>query len=253
MEYKVFIENLAKKAGGIIKNNFSLNVKHTIKEDSSVLTKADIEINDLVIDTIEKNFPEHSILGEEKSKIKQSEYTWVCDPIDGTLPLVLGMPNCVFSLALTYKGTPIAAGVLDPFLDRFYYSEKNKGAFVNDMPLKTSKREDISNAYIAISYITEQEQNIQKAINHFYKNNVWVLNYYAVIHNSVLVAAGKIDAAIFSKNKPEDGAAIKLIVEEAGGKVTSLRGEEQRYDREIQGYLASNGLIHEELLKILNS
>ena len=100
-QYLEFTKNLAKEAEEIALRYFSFEVENTWKEDNTPLTKADTEINDLVIKRINEAYPEHSIYGEEKSDIKEnSQYIWVCDPIDGTMAFSCGLPIFVFSIAL---------------------------------------------------------------------------------------------------------------------------------------------------------
>src|SRR3989344_9127635 len=100
-KYLEFAKNLAKEAEKIALRYFSFEVDSTWKEDNTPLTKADTEINDLVIKRINESYPEHSIYAEEKSDRKEnSKYIWVCDPIDGTMAFSCGLPMFVFSIAL---------------------------------------------------------------------------------------------------------------------------------------------------------
>jgi len=109
-QYLEFAKKLAKEAEEISLKYFSFEVERIIKEDNTPLTKADTEINDLVIKRINEIYPEHSIYGEEKSELKEnSKYIWVCDPIDGTMPFSNGLPIFTFSIALVDQsnGLPI--------------------------------------------------------------------------------------------------------------------------------------------------
>src|SRR3989338_6753886 len=99
--YKTFAINLAQKAGKIIRENFKANVKKEWKADGTPVTAIDLAVNKLVIESVQKEYPTHSILAEEESAMQEgSEYVWVCDPIDGTYPFSHGIPNFAFSLAL---------------------------------------------------------------------------------------------------------------------------------------------------------
>src|SRR3989344_7978585 len=116
-EYLEFAKSIAKESAGIALKYFSFEVENTWKEDNTPLTKADNEINDLVIKRINETYPEHSIYGEEKSEIKEnSKYIWVCDPIDGTMAFSCGLPIFVFSIALVDQSTgqPILGLINDP-------------------------------------------------------------------------------------------------------------------------------------------
>ena len=104
-------------------------VNSAIKTDGTIVTEADMRINKMIIDAVKTNYPDYSVLGEEESYMPdQSLGVWVCDPIDGTLPYSLGVPTCVFSLALLDgSGMPILAVVYDPFLKKMYWATKNGG------------------------------------------------------------------------------------------------------------------------------
>ena len=112
----------------------------TIKKDGSPVTKTDLAINKLVIDRVKKYFPSHGVLGEEQSNyVEKADYVWVCDPVDGTIPFSRGMPTCMFSLGLTFKGKPILGVGYDPFIDRLIFAELGKGAFLNGKKIHVSR------------------------------------------------------------------------------------------------------------------
>ena len=97
-EYKNFAVRIAKESGKIMKEYFMVGMACKEKEDTSLVTEADLKINSLLIKEVSRLLPSHSVLGEEESNmIKGSEYVWVCDPIDGTIPYSLGLPISVFS------------------------------------------------------------------------------------------------------------------------------------------------------------
>lgn len=245
--YKEFSIDLAKKAGIIMRNNFSLDMKKEWKSDGTPLTVTDTQINKLVIDEIEKEYPEHGILAEEESRAKDSEYTWVCDPLDGTIPFSHGYPTFVFSLALTKNGESILGVIFDPIMNRKLYAEKGKGVFLNGQKIKTSD-EKMLNGRSIVNYDAEvRGEKTRKAL---LEKKCYVSNFYSAVYASLLVACGEFTAELYGYKSPWDGAAAKIIVEEAGGKVTDFEGKEQRYDKEINGFIASNGFVHEELLEI---
>ena len=108
MTYEEFAKQLAQKAGEIMKNNFSHGMKKELKRDKSPVTTTDIAINKLVISEVKKYFPDHDVKGEEESSFENnSEYVWVCDPVDGTYPFSHGLPVFTFSLALVKNGKPV--------------------------------------------------------------------------------------------------------------------------------------------------
>lgn len=255
MQHKDFAIDLAKKAGGIIRKNFVLGMDKELKSDGSPVTKTDLAINKMVIDAVQNNFPGHGVLGEEQSNIiENSEYTWVCDPVDGTIPFSHGMPTCCFSLALTHNGESILGVALDPFMDRMVVAEKGKGAFLNGQKIYVSKHKELKGAFISYDVWQTMKYPMPNFIGDlvFQKNaRHWPCG--SCVYDGLLLAAGQLDAQIFPHNTAHDVAAMKIIIEEAGGKVTDFWGNEQRYDRPVKGCISSNGLIHRELLDVVQA
>jgi len=108
---------------------------------NEVVTLADQEINQLVIDEVAKFFPDYDVMGEEgDGKRTSAEYTRITDPIDGTVEYAHRIPLSVFSLALMKKGKPIVGCVFQPFLDELYYAETDQGAWCNGRRLQVSPR-----------------------------------------------------------------------------------------------------------------
>ncbi len=252
MEYKTFALELAKEAGRIIKTNFSLGMKKEWKADNTPLTETDLKINQLVIDSVKKEFPGHSIIAEEGSDFSEkSEYVWVCDPVDGTIPFSHGIPTCVFSLALVRKGKSILGVIYDPFLDRMFFAEKNKGAFLNGEKISVSRAISLQNTLVGVESWKDDKANILKAAEIVLNKGAKITSLNSIVYMDMLVANGEFAATLFPGTKPHDSAATKIVVEEAGGKVTDLYGNEQRYDRDIKGHIASNGILHQELVDIV--
>lgn len=243
-----FATGLAREAGVLMKQNFHLGMKREWKEDSTPLTVTDTAINKLVLDAIEQNYPTHSFVGEEGSNIKESEYTWVCDPIDGTIPFSHGFPTFAFALALTHNGAPILGVIYDPIMDRLLTAEKGKGAFLNgEKTLVSSEKELGSHSFIEINSHPRNTKLREMLV----EKNVYMPTLYSCVYGGLMVAVGEFAGAVYPFDKPWDAAAVKIVVEEAGGRVTSLSGEEQRYDRQVNGFVASNGHVHDALLKAL--
>jgi myo-inositol-1(or 4)-monophosphatase len=255
--YLEFAKSLAKEAEAIALKYFSFETENTWKEDNTPLTKADTEINDLVIKRVNETFPEHSIYGEEKSELKESsKYIWVCDPIDGTMPFSNGLPIFTFSIALVDQssGLPILGVVNDPVLKNMYWAIKNGGAYRNGKQIFVLKNKSLENTYLhtegsgsAVGF-----SNLP-AIKVLSEKNCRVTRFLSFIYGGIQVSNGKYIGAIFFQPYGHDIAALKIITEEAGGKVTDLDGKERRYDKNGIGCIVSNGLLHNELLKIIQS
>lgn len=244
MIYKKFAIDMAKKAGKIMLANFTMEMKKEWKKDGTPVTKTDVAINKMIISAVKKYFPTHDVLGEEESSLtNKGEYLWVCDPVDGTVPFSHGIPTFVFSLALVYRGAPILGVIYDPIMNRLYFAEKNKGAFLNNVRIRVNKLK-LGKGVIGWSNFGMSEMRVK-----FPKMPIICL--WCVCYEGALVASGELNATYYSHNNAHDVAALKIIVEEAGGKVTDKFGKEQRYDRKINGALITNGKTHAELLKFI--
>ncbi|MBT4446892.1 inositol monophosphatase [archaeon] len=254
MKYQTFCISIANKAGSIIKKNFNQPMDKEWKKDETPVTITDKIINKLIIKEIHKKFPNHDINGEEESSLSNgSEYVWVCDPVDGTMPFSHGIPTATFSLALVHNGIPIAAVVYDPWIDRMFYAEKGKGCFLNDQIIHVNKNDQLKLSFISVE--TKKSLNLfdfQKVQATLEKNGVKIVRLRSIIYIGMLVAQGHFSGVIFGGDTCHDAASLKLLIEEAGGKFTDINGEEQRYDQKIKGLVGSNGLIHEKLLKIIS-
>jgi fructose-1,6-bisphosphatase/inositol monophosphatase family enzyme len=251
-DYLEFAKRLALQAGDIMLQHFHDDVEQHEKDDKTIVTVADEAINQLVIDEVERAYPEHSVFGEEASSDKHSEFAWVCDPIDGTVPYSKGLPVSVFSLALVQDGVPIVGVVYDPFMKRLYSAIKGGGAFLNDKPIKVSGIGLERHAIVNVEWWPEAEYDIDTLCHQLsLDTKAYVLHLGTVIDAACYVAAGRYEACIFAgtNGKNVDIAAVKVIVEEAGGKVTDLFGNEQRYDGDIKGAVISNGKIHTDLVQ----
>lgn len=253
MNYKnelSFAKDLARQAGEIMKKYYRGDQHVEIKDDNTPVTIADRAVNELVIEKIKSVFPDDGVLGEEASWKTDSERLWVCDPIDGTIGYTMHIPTSVFSLALVIGGKPVLAVVYNPQTDDLYHAATGGGAFRNDLPIKVSSKSWGENVHIIRSSNGKDVFNSPELIQSLNEQGVYVNAMLGLVYQGCLMAEGAIEGRIFLYSGAHDIAAVKLIIEEAGGKVTDLDGNEQRYDQPINGAVMSNGLIHDKLLEI---
>ncbi len=256
-QYFEFAKKLAKESEDIALKYFSFETETIWKDDNTPLTKADTEINDLVITMVNETYPSHSVYGEERSDIKESsKYIWVCDPIDGTIAFSLGLPIFVFSIALVDQsdGQPIFGLINDPVMKNMYWAHKGSGSFRNDEKIKVSHDTTLSNTYVN-SGATGRNVGFSTLpfINQLIEKNCKQMKLPSFIYGGIQVANGKFAGAVFYMKSAHDVAALKIITEEAGGKVTDLNGEQRRYDRDGLGCIVSNGLLHDEILSCVQA
>ena len=251
-EYLEFAKEIAAEAGKIMLKYFKEDNGANYKFDQTIVTKADLEINSYLVKMVKEKYPTHSVDGEEE-QFGKSDYVWVCDPVDGTAMYARHIPVAVFSLALVINGESNVGVVYDPFTDSLYTAIKGQGAYKNGTPIHVNDvsledRRSVSN----FDMWPEAHYNIYDSIKELGKKTYFV-GVGSVIRACMCVASGDFNLAIFpgTKHKNCDIAAAKVIVEEAGGKVTDIFGEEQRYDQDINGAVISNGKIHEEVINVL--
>ena len=250
--YLEFAKEIAKEAGKIMKKYFSRKDISSYKGDKTIVTLADKEINSYLIKRVKERFPTHSVDGEEE-QFGKSEYVWVCDPVDGTAMYARSIPVAVFSLALVIDGIPMVGVIYDPFMDNTYTAIKGKGAYQNDEKINVNDYDlnDIETVCHCDMW-SKAEYNICKVFEELRKKTS-LNDIGSIARACVCVATGDYSLAIFTgtKHKNCDIAAVKVIVEEAGGIVTDLFGHEQRYDKSINGAIISNGKVHNEVVNTI--
>lgn len=249
---------LATEAGKIMLGYFNSAASNpTVKSDRTIVTKADTDINARIIEVLSKETPGYSIWGEEESLIiDDAKYTWVCDPVDGTMPFSKAIPISTFSLALIDEnGRSVLGVVYDPFQDRLFEAISGKGAYLNGTKVNVSEKAELDGAYIdeELWINHEEEVNFDNPKDILNKAGAKVTTLCSAVITGCFVAKGAYEAMIFGQGKPEDIAALAVIVTEAGGKVTDLFGNEQRYDTNIKGAVVSNGLLHDSICEVLKN
>lgn len=254
--YLQFAKQLAIEAEEIALKYFSFETQTTWKEDNTPLTKADTEINDLVIKRINETYPDHSIYWEEKSQLKEwSKYIWVCDPIDGTMAFSCGMPLFVFSLALVEQetGQPILWLINDPVMKNMYRAVKDSWAYRNDKKIEVSKNSTFDQTTYSLTGASGKNIWFSNLPFHtlMSEKKSRVMKFPSFIYGAIQVANWKYIWWAFYGKSGHDVAALKIITEEAGGKVTDLNGDNRRYDEDGIGCLVTNGILHDELLQIV--
>ena len=251
-EYLEFAKEIALEAGKIMKKYFSRKDISSYKGDRTIVTLADTEINSYLIKRVKEMYPTHSVDGQEE-QFGKSDYVWVCDPVDGTAMYARSIPVAVFSLALVINGVSTVGVIYDPFTDNLYTAIKGQGAYQNGEKMQV-------NNYVledkrSVSHFDlwpTAEYDISKALQEIGKKT-YLIGLGSIIRACTCVASGEFILAIFpgTEHKNCDIAAVKVIVEEAGGKVTNLFGNEQRYDQSINGAIISNGIVHNEVVKTI--
>jgi myo-inositol-1(or 4)-monophosphatase len=253
---------IAREAGARLREFLAQGVETEYKGDVDLVTVADRTSEALIRERLGAAFPEHGIFGEEGTRERlQAEFRWYVDPLDGTTNFAHGFPHFCVSLGLEQRpaglkpdedGTLVAAVIYDPMRDELFTAERGRGALLNGKPMRVSRTPELGESLVATGFPSRKRHDSPNI--HFYQE--FTLRSHGVRRagsaalDLAYVACGRMEGFWEFKLNPWDTAAGILLVEEAGGWVTDFSGGKFRLDsREI---LASNGLIHEELLGLFS-
>lgn len=247
----------AVKAGGALieqyfDGTFKVDNKSTIND---LVTEVDKHAEKAIIDVIKKNYPEHTIISEETgSDIRKSDYDWIIDPIDGTVNFAHGIPICCVSIGIRYQGTMLMGTVYNPILKELFFAEKGKGAYLNNVKISVSQKSDFKKACLVTGFPYKWPKTYEHPIKVFERiimEGLPVRRLGSAAIDLCWVACGRFDGFWEYNLNPWDVAAGYLIVEEAGGKITNFDGDP--YDVDDKETLATNGIIHADMLKVIRS
>lgn len=241
----------AKEVGKIQKEKLNTQINIESKsQDINLVTEVDQESEQLIKEKIEKKYPNHSILAEETGKEeKNSQFTWIIDPIDGTINYAHKFPIYCTSIALKHKKNIIIGCVHVPTFNDTYTAIKNNGAYKNGSPILVSNKKELDKAVIATGFpydrkISERDNldNLKRII----KKVGGIRRIGTAAFELCMVASGVFDGYWEIKMNPWDVAAGILIVKEAGGKALNLQKEEIETDSFV---VAGNNKISNKIVK----
>jgi myo-inositol-1(or 4)-monophosphatase len=243
--------NAVTGAGDILMANLYEEKRVSFKGPNDIVTHVDIASEKLIMDLIQKNFPDHSILSEESGFTdKKSEYTWILDPIDGTANYYHGYdPFCV-ALGLAESDEMIINAIYNPVRSHLYFAEKGKGTTLNGKTIKVSDKK-MDDALITMG-ISSKKENRDRLIPNFEKIHSSCSRVRmpgSGLSSIAYVGDGTSEAYFSIKTNPWDILPSALLVTEAGGKVTDINGGE--LNLKSTSVLATNGIVHEEMLSLL--
>jgi len=230
--------------------DFQIDKKGTI----DLVTEVDVAVERMFRTMIAERFPDHQVLAEEMGGAADAPAgpCWVFDPIDGTTNFAHGLPIFCSSLALEVGGVAEVAAVYDPTRKELFTAERGGGAFLNGRPLRVSHAATLVDAMLVTGFPYDIHSRVDEIVGLF---AAFVAQARAVRRlgsaaiDLCYVAAGRMDGFWEASLKPWDTRAAALILEEAGGKVTGMDGK--TWVPDAGHILATNGLIHDEVLRII--
>ena len=251
-----FAIQAARDAGRILSERYGRAIQISNKGDIDLVTEADLAAERLIVERIKSHFPRHSILAEEAGEVESasgaaSEYKWIIDPLDGTTNYAHGYPFFCVSIALERAGEVVVGVVYDPLRDELFAAERGEGATLNGRRIRVSETDDLNRALVCTGfpYDVRQRSDFARRFANFIMQAQSVRRDGAAALDLAYVACGRFDVFWEEGLRPWDVAAGVLILEEAGGRVSHYDG--RPFDVYTPPIVASNGVLHEELLRVL--
>lgn len=221
----------------------------------NIVTEMDHRAEALIVGRVLEAFPDHAVLAEERGAVAgRSEYRWHIDPLDGTTNYAHGLPLFAVSIALERAGELELGVAYDPSRDELFVAERGRGATLNGEPIRVSTCADLGQSLLVTGFPydirTTTETNLPEYAELSLRSQA-VRRLGSAVIDLCYVAAGRLEAFWEFTLGPWDMAAGGLIVREAGGRVTDVRGGPWRL--EGGSVLASNGLVHDAVLEGLRA
>lgn len=206
------------------------NAKIDKKTSYDFVTDVDRTAERIVIDIIQKHYPNHSILGEESGQLGKtdSDIEWIIDPIDGTTNFIYGIPQYCVSIGVVEKGKVMHGVVLDPMKEEEFTASRGRGAQMNQKRIRVSQQAHLSGALIGTgipfgTHYTEQQLDLYLAtLKKFLPETAGIRRLGASALDLAYVACGRLDAYWEMNLKPWDIAAGSLLIQEAGGRISDF-------------------------------
>ncbi|MEE2001166.1 inositol-1-monophosphatase [Alkalimonas sp. MEB108] len=204
-------------------------VKSTEKSSNDFVTNIDREAEQLIVQTLRKSFPGHSVVGEELGMQgpAESDHQWIIDPLDGTSNFIRGIPHVAISIALKVQGKLEQAVIYDPLRDELFTASRGRGAQLNGRRIRVGNRPELTGALLGTGFPFKQKQLLpvySSVFNSLFPLVADMRRAGSAALDLAYVAAGRLDGFWEIGLKPWDIAAGELIVREAGGMVTDFAG-----------------------------
>jgi myo-inositol-1(or 4)-monophosphatase len=243
------------RAGELQMARFRSGVRVDKKGAIDLVTEVDLDVERMFRSLVAERFPDHDVLAEELGQSRTgARHRWVFDPLDGTTNYAHGVPIFCASLALEIDGSPALGAIYDPNRSELFTVERGVGAWLNGAPLRVSEVATLTDALLVTGFPYDLQTRLADLIElftRFLRQARAVRRLGSAALDLCWVAAGRMDGFWEQGLHPWDTMAAALLVQEAGGRVTGLDGGP--YDATAGHVLASNGLLHAEMLDVIRS
>jgi myo-inositol-1(or 4)-monophosphatase len=257
--YKEFAIGIAMRAGTILMRNFAdsqkIRSRASKKSRYELVTKSDMEVHRFLKAKIRKQFPQHNFISEEGDHEKKgdSEYTWLVDPLDGTLNYTIANPFFTTNITLLHNDQPVITVIYAPYTREMFVAEKNQSVRLNERNIHVSGETKLQNSVLSFAYFRRDEKSRRKSMkvwDNFDTRAQSMRHLGCTSLEFAYVACGRMEAVMISPpGRLWDIAGGMLMVEAAGGKITNFAGKSWQGLQE--GIIASNGLVHSKILNVL--
>ncbi|SHK24769.1 inositol monophosphatase family protein [Thermocrinis minervae] len=221
--------------GLVLKENFLKVSTDKIEEkaEKDFVSYVDRLSEERIKEHILKNFPDHSVVGEESGGSQESDYVWYVDPLDGTKNYIAGFPIFGVSVGLVYKGQPILGCVYLPYFDNLYWACKGEGAYKNGKRIQVKQKENLKHCFVAYGFPSRAKRNLSiywEIFRDIFDKVSAMRRPGAAAVDLCLLAEGVFDGLAEFELNPWDVCAGMVIVQEAGGEVWLSKGLALRTD-----------------------
>ena len=242
---------IAREAGALLSGYFERRVKFELKGEFDLVTEADRASEQLILERLRSHYPSHGVVAEETGAHSgDSDYRWYVDPLDGTTNFAHGLPVFNVTLALERAGELITGVIFDPVRNELFTAERGAGAYLNGQRIRVSKARCLLESLVATGFPSrKRHENVNV---HFYYQLAMLSHGVRRAGSAALdlanVACGRLDAFWEFGLSPWDMAAGILIIQEAGGARSDMKGGPVN----LRGphLLTDNGIIHAEILDL---
>ena len=250
MQFLETAVEIAREAGSLLAGYFERRVPFETKGEFDLVTEADRASEKLVVERLRSYFPSHAIVAEEGGGHESSsDYRWFVDPLDGTTNFAHSFPMFNVTLGLERAGELIAGVIYDPMRQEVFTAERGAGAFLNNRRIRVSSTKRLTDSLASTGFPSRKRHH---NINiHFYYQLAMASHGVRRTGSAAIdlayVASGRLDFFWEFGLKPWDMAAGSLLVQEAGGRVTDMKGAPHSVTTSDH-MLADNGALHQEVL-----
>lgn len=254
LEDESIVAREAVKAAGKILSCMLGNAHHIVKKgEIDLVTEADLAAEKIILEIVGHNFPKDNILSEEAGRRDEaSNRTWLIDPLDGTTNFAHRFPFFAVSIALEIESEVVLGVVYNPYMNEFFEASKGKGTYLNGELLRVSGTTTLQESLLATGFpydVHERSEGVLKLLEKMIVRAQGIRRLGSAALDLCYVAVGRLDGFWEESLKPWDTGAGDIIVREAGGRLTTFWGEP--YNPYLGSVVASNGLIHDEMVKVL--